>query len=250
MESPPPSVKSVYSSNCAFTKKYEKSRVRFYNSDCIDLALSILDLNPLVLNLSDDLAAGGCVASGSGAQEESLFRRTNYFQSLLQSFYPIEPNEVVYSPNITVFKTSERTNFELMPINERQKLSFVALPGLNCPNTDTKNNEKRLLDEDVQILKMKIKLIIKIAVDNNHETIILGALGGGVWMTPRRHLAEIFKEVLEECDGVVLNYYFAIMTTTDDNMVKKGSANTPTFDIFVDAFQPCEETDNYFEAIR
>ena len=129
-----PSEKVVYK-NELFTKKYEKSTIRFYNMDCVDLSLSMIHLNPLVLNLSDDCYAGGWVSSGSGASEESIFRRTNYFQSLLQNMYPIFPDEAIYSPQISVIKTSEKTNWELIPTNEIQKLDFlkyITIPLLQC----------------------------------------------------------------------------------------------------------------------
>lgn len=229
-----PSKKFIYN-NEPFTKKYDKSTIRFYNIDCVDLALSMIDLNPLVLNLSDDKISGGWVSSGSVAQEESIFRRTNYFQSLLQNMYPIRPNEAIYSSGISVIKTSEKTNWEIIPTNEIQKLDFIACPGLKYPKTVVINNEKRLLDKDVKILKKKIKLIIQVAVKNNHNTIILGAIGAGVWGSPRKQVAEIFKEVLEEYDGVVLNYYFAIMTTNDDN-TDHNKDKIPTIDIFTEVF--------------
>lgn len=229
-----PSKKFIYN-NEPFTKKYDKSTIRFYNMDCVDLALYLIDLNPLVLNLSDDKISGGWVSSGSEAQEESIFRRTNYFQSLLQNMYPIRPNEAIYSSGISVIKTSEKTNWEVIPTNEIQQLDFVACPGLKYPKTVVINNEKRLLDKDVKILKNKIKLILQIAVNNNHDTIILGALGAGVWASPRKHVAEIFKEVLEELDGIILNYYFAIMTTNDDN-TDYNKDNIPTIDIFTEVF--------------
>ena len=245
-----PSVKVIYK-NEPFTRKYEKSTIRFYNMDCVDLGLSMIHLNPLILNLSDDAFAGGWVSSGSGAQEESIFRRTNYFQSLLQNMYPILPNEAIYSPKISVIKKSEKENWEIIPTDEIQKLDFLAIPGLKYPDTVVVNNEKRLLDKNVEILKKKIKLIIQIAVDNNIDTIILGALGGGAWFTPRKHLAEVFKDVLEECDGIILNYYFAIMTTNSDSYIIKdhNKDNIATIDIFTEVFSPNENKGEYIETI-
>ena len=245
-----PSIKVIYNDK-PFTKKYDKSTIRFYNTDCVDLGLSMIDLNPLVLNLSDDLWAGGCISSGSGSQEEAIFRRTNYFQSLLQNMYPIFSNEAIYSPGISVIKKSEKENWQIIPTNEIQNLDFIAIPGLKYPETVVINNEKRLLDKYIDILKKKIKLIIQISVDNDHDTIILGALGGGAWLTPRKHLAEVFKEVLEECDGVVLNYYFAIMTTDGDSYIVKdhNKGDKPSIDYFTEVFSPNENKDGFVEVL-
>ena len=245
-----PSEKVVYK-NEPFTKKYDKSTIRFYNMDCVNLGLSMIHLNPLVLNLSDDLWSGGWVSSGSNAQEESIFRRTNYFQSLLQNMYPILPNEAIYSPGISVIKTSEKTNWELIPTNEIQKLDFIACPALKYPETILVNNEKRLFDKDIEILKKKIKLIIQIAVDNHHDTIILGGMGIGAWASPGKQVAEIFKEVLEELDGVILNYYFAILTTDGDTYIVKdhNKGDKPSIEYFTEVFTPNENKGEFIEVL-
>ena len=245
-----PSVKVIYK-NEPFTRKYEKSTIRFYNMDCVNLALSLIHLKPLVLNLSDDLWSGGWVASGSGASEESIFRRTNYFQSLLQNMYPILPNEAIYSSKISIIKKSEKENWDLIPTDEMQKLDFVACPALKYPETITVNNEKRLVDKDVEILKKKIKLIIQIAVDNNHDTIILGAMGCGAFLCPIKHVANIFKEVLEELDGVILNYFFAIMTTDSDSYIVKdhNKGDKPSIEYFTEVFSPNENKGEYIETL-
>lgn len=248
MQLPPPSTKVLYDPTWRNMTKRRMSMVQFVNKDAIDLALEVMGSDgerPLVLNLSDDIFAGGCVNQGSGAQEESLFRRTNYFQTLTDKFYPIEEDEVVYSPEVTVIKTSEATGWQLIP--SRPILSFVACPGLKYPELDGENDfsdtkidkEPRLLEEDVEILKRKIAAVIQTAVRYHHDTIIFGALGCGAWRNPPKHVAEIFKYVLESYDGVVLNYIFAILTTKDDNYLaqRKMDNNKPTCDIFKDVFR-------------
>lgn len=235
---PPPNSEKITYSNNEFTKRFQESNIQFFNLDAIDCAIEQLvqKLNPLVLNLADDCFPGGCVKSGSGAQEESLFRRTDYFQSLKQTFYPIRRNEAVYSPEISVIKANEKMDWKLIDQDKIQKICFIACPGLKYPDT---NGEKRLLDSDVAILKNKIKLIIQTAVIKKHDTIIFGALGCGAWKNPRKHVAEIFKEVLDEYDGVVLNYFFAIMNTTDDNYIVRDHDKCieKTIDIFTEVFK-------------
>lgn len=249
MQLPHPSIKVFYDPTWTNLEKRRMSMVQFVNKDAIDLALELMVPGgpiPLVLNLADDNFAGGCVNQGSGAQEESLFRRTNYFQTLTDDFYPIEEDEAVYSPEVTVIKTSEASGWQLIPEEIRPILSFVACPGLKYPELEGENDfsdtkidkEPRLLEEDVEILKRKIALVIQTAVQYKHDTIIFGALGCGAWRNPPKHVAEIFKYVLDSYDGVVLNYVFAILSTKDDNFIaqRKMDGNQPTCDVFKKVF--------------
>ena len=222
--------------------------VDFLNQDAIDVALDLLStgkaLRPLVLNLADDLFAGGCVNQGSGAQEESLFRRTNYFQTLEQddALYPIEDGEAVYSPEVTILKSSEETGWQLYPVDQRPVLAFVACPGLKYPEWIVgENGEYQLTSEDVQILKEKIGVIIQVAAQYKHDAIVLGALGCGAWRNPIKHVAEIFKSVLDAYEGLVPYVVFAILSTTDDhyNIVRsrENHSKKSTCEIFRDVFQ-------------
>ena len=60
--------------------------------DCLVACKHLIDAsnNPVVLNLADILVPGGCVESGSGTQEESIFRRSNITKTLMPEFYPCE----------------------------------------------------------------------------------------------------------------------------------------------------------------
>jgi uncharacterized protein (TIGR02452 family) len=203
--------------------------------DAIDCCL-VHSPNALVLNLADDLFPGGCVAQGSGAQEEALFRRTNYCDTLKQKLYPIKNDEAIYSPQVSVIKTNEKTGWEIL--DKYPRIAFIACPGLKYPNVVNVNGEPRLQEEDVEILKIKVKTIIQTAVIFNHDTIIMGALGCGAWRNPVKHVAEIFKEVLQECDGVIKNYYFAILNTTDENYLvrNRDTSKKKTVDVFQEVF--------------
>jgi uncharacterized protein (TIGR02452 family) len=215
------------------------SNIHIFDMDTIDCAVLFKELNPLVLNLADDNYAGGYVEMGSGAQEESLFRRSNYTQSLLQSSYPIYEDEAVYSPSISILKTNEETKWELIPNDEVIKLDFIACPAIKYPTTIMVRGEERLSDTDVILLKNKIKLIIHTALDNGHDIIIFGAMGCGAWENPRKHVAEIFKDVLiSEYNGVILNYCFAILSTKSDLDVMCSYDETiySSFDIFSKVF--------------
>ena len=238
LESPPKSIKIKYDSNFNYNKKYEKTNIKFFDMDSIDCCL-VHSSKALVLNLADDNFPGGCVAMGSGAQEEALFRRTNYCSSLKIELYPIRNNEVIYSPQISVIKKNENTGWQLLDLNNLPKISFIACPGIKYPDIIEVDNEKKLNENDTEILKNKIKTIIQTAIKFNYDTIIFGALGCGAWKNPIKHVAEIFKEVLQIYDGSILNFYFAIMNTTDENYIvrNRNKDSRKTIDIFKSVFE-------------
>ena len=240
------SVKLQYDENYELVKQCEKSTIKFMNMDAIKCAiLHCVNENPLVLNLADDNFAGGCIESGSGAQEESLFRRTNYYLTLVQKLYPIRKDEAIYSPEVKVVKTTEQSGWKVIPDGLWPELAFIACPGVKYPdliyrhNEDGTENEKVLNENDTEMLKTKIKLIIQIANKYGHKTVVLGALGCGAWKNPPKYVAEIFKEVLEEYDGYVENYVFAILNTRSDTQVVRNfetEGRLPTCEVFKKVF--------------
>lgn len=191
-----------------------KTKVRVLNSDTIDAAKIYHDFNknPLVLNMADDCFPGGAVEFGSGAQEESIFRRSNYFLTLnLETgFYPLKNTDCIYSPKVTFFKTSNGKYCK--PYN----LSLIACPGIKKPKLE---NDK-LNDTDKELLKNKIRTLFKIAIKHNHHTLILGALGCGAFKNPPEDVANSFIEVIKEFDNVFEEIVFAIIDNHENYLLK------------------------------
>lgn len=150
------------------------------------LALREEKLNPLVLNMASDRKPGGGVEKGATAQEESLFRRTNYCLQDLYGFYPLKFDQAIYSSNIAVIKDEKHKE-----LNTFEYFGFLACPGLRNPG-------KTLSPAQRTSLKKKIKLIFQVATLHKHDSLVLGALGAGVFGTPITDVAEIFKEVIQE----------------------------------------------------
>ena len=217
----PDSTKYVWDPEYTYEVNHNGTLIGVVDKDFIDCAKVFFKHRPLVVNPADDCFPGGCVATGSGAGEESLFRRSNYFRSLTMHFYPIKADEAVYSPNITVFKESEDADFETC---EPFDLDFVACPGLRHPNL---TSDGKLKEEDVTILEKKIEVILQIAQKNKHSVIIMAALGCGAWKNPPRDVAETFKRVLEKYDGVVKAVLFAVKRNTEKGYIVKLDPSRP-----------------------
>ena len=212
-----------------YEKKYSQTNIIVLNKDSIDLAHELwIYLNPVVLNLADNCFPGGHVSMGSGAQEESLFRRTNYFQTLNldTGFYPLRGTELVYSPDVLVIKDSK--GYELI---RYFKLSFIACPGIKKPEL----NNGKFTEKDRKLLKNKIRNILNVAFLHKHDAVVLGALGCGAWQCPQEEVAIIFKEVVKEYDGMFHTIAFAILEVNKkDYIVQNSNLNRSNYKIFKD----------------
>ena len=179
------------------------------NMDTLDAALRLFSAeeDPLVLVFADPERPGGCVAAGAGMQEESLFRRTALFRYLDRSLYPIEPLAAIYAPDVPLSAALGSAS------GQRRSLSFVACPGVRMPPTGP---DGRLLEFDAALMKRKIELVFQVARDNGHASLVLGALGCGVFGCPPRHVAELFREVLES-DAVAFAFRRVVFAVTGAN---------------------------------
>ena len=206
-------------------KTCEKTMVDVINEDCLVAAdyLSFLGYNPVVLNMASAINPGGGVVKGSGAQEENLFRRTDLFRSLF-SFaryagqyrlerhaqqYPLDRSwGGIYTPHATVFRGRESDGYPLLPYPHQ--MSFVAVAAVNRPDTDEEGN---LTPQMVELTKRKMRTILRIALLNGHDALVMGAMGCGAFRNPPAHVARTFHEVIEEEEfaGKLKRVTFAII---------------------------------------
>ena len=225
--------------------------VRVEDADSIDCALRYLRMghNPVVLNLADDCFPGGCVDIGSGAQEESLFRRTNLCRTLDLSFYPIRDDELVYSPGVTVFKRAEADAWRPLD-DDCDQLAFIACPGIKNPVLDYAPNDDdpqtaRLKPHDEARLRAKFRNVLRAARAKGHDLPVLGAMGCGAWRCPARHVAEIFKAVLSEEHELCSAFsrvVFAVKACVDDLYITRRRmlvSWVDNHDVFRDVFGQC-----------
>jgi uncharacterized protein (TIGR02452 family) len=177
----------------------KKCFVQVYKEDTLDFVIVNKIHNPIILIFADDITPGGCVDSGNGMQEESLFRRTYLSSYLKKEMYPIKNDEAIYCKDVATERMSEIRNNEII---NTKFYSFLACPCIKFP-------EMKLLDKDIISIKNKIRLMFNIAKKNNHTNIILGAWGCGVYDCNPKDIALLFKEVINEFDN--FNVYFPIL---------------------------------------
>jgi uncharacterized protein (TIGR02452 family) len=201
-----PSVKTCYDSRLVFEKAYESTPIVITNEDTLYAGARLVAAGhtPLLLNFACERNPGGGVETGAGAQEESLFRRTNLCLTLQHTMYPILDHEGIYTPCATVFRESE--DAQCAYLKTPWSVAFSTVPGLRRPQLQN----GRLTSHDVNRLIKKIHIICQMGAQNGHDVLVLGALGCGAWMNPPAQVATIFRDVLKSYDGVFKEIVFAI----------------------------------------
>lgn len=213
--------------------------IEVLNADCIDAAKQLLDATgtpPLVLNMASATHAGGGVESGAGAQEENLCRRTDYVRFLFRytpladryAFLGIERDDrnsypldrwdgAVYSEGVTIFRGNEAEGYPFLKAPFR--LDFVAVAALNLRRKEEyewlrdKEGNYLLSEAEKEMTCHKIRLMLRIAAQTGHRTMVLSAFGCGAFSNPAKEMAGLFFMVLkeEEFRGVFDKIVFAIL---------------------------------------
>jgi uncharacterized protein (TIGR02452 family) len=194
-----------------------KTSVIVENSDVvasiINLASTFVanDNKMLVLNLASWKKYGGGVARGAMAQEEELFRKTDYGIHYGAELYPLKMNEFVCTPNVTVVKDEHYR--DILPMIF-VRFDAIAIAGISNPSLTSHNT---LVTRDYELTKNKIETIFKFAILNGHTNLVLGALGCGVFNNPPNDIIAIYNYCLCKYNGFFKNVVFAIKSTNDSN---------------------------------
>lgn len=209
-----------------------KTIIEVVNNDCLQAAIDLHNegFNPLVLNMASDRRPGGGYLSGAGAQEENLFRRSNYFQFIdtmeMKKYYPLPEFGCIYSKDVLVFRGPESDGYPFLstPI----PFSFIAMPAYRSPPLQY----GRLSPVIAEGTKLKMHAICNVAIENGHDSLLLSAMGCGAFRNPPAHVAVLFAEVLKHYDGIFRRVVFAILN--DHN-------SRHNYEAFRDEFHPSQQ---------
>lgn len=202
--------------------------------------------NPAVLNMANRSTPGGGVANGAGAQEETLFRRTDLFSELFRFVpfgkdyglrlmpqqYPLERNfGGIYVPDVIYFRDSEQNGYALL--DEPVTMSVITVAGLNRPSVGA---DGMIVGHQAETVKNKIRTILRIGLVHGHDSLVLGALGCGAFCNPPRHVAMLFHEVINEAEfkNKYRRLLFAIL---DDHNTHKHHNPEGNFRPFYEEFE-------------
>jgi uncharacterized protein (TIGR02452 family) len=184
----------------------DDSSVEVVNADTLTTTLGLIaeGFHPLVLNMASDYVAGGGVAKGSRAQEEELFRRTNYDQCSNKKLYPIADKEFIVTEGVSIIKDE---NYDVL--HEYDTADFIAVAAVRKPRS---NGTEYSNDEEREIMKVKIDAIFRYAVYQEADSLVLGALGCGAFYNPPKAVCALFKESLERYGKYFQKIVFAVLS--------------------------------------
>lgn len=207
-----------------------QTNIHVINSDTISLAkeLVTLGLRPLVLNMANENHPGGGWIGGALAQEEDLFLCSTYDLSLNDDYfidkertwsYPIKKSGAIYSPGVLVFRNPK--DYSILPKNQRYFVDFIAAAAICSPKLMEKQNSSGTYfnEQDLNLTLEKIRTIFRVALLNNHSTLLLGAFGCGAFGNNPYDIAICFKYILNELEfkNVFKNIYFGIIDNQRTN---------------------------------
>ncbi|MCB1051368.1 MAG: TIGR02452 family protein [Acidobacteria bacterium] len=188
--------------------------------------------DPLCLNFASAKNPGGGFLNGAQAQEECLARASGLYRSLLLApdYYAenrgqtslLYSHHCIYSPKVPVFR-----NDSDQLLAEPFGVSIVTAP---APNAGAiRQNQPELISEIEPTFIQRIRFVLAIARENQHQNLVLGAWGCGVFANDPLWVANAFRQVLAESafKGVFQKVVFAVLDHRP---------GTPTFNAFNTAF--------------
>ena len=243
------------------TTPCSQTSVKVVNDDCLIVYEREVKKGkkPVLLNMASATSPGGGYRKGDGAQEENLFRRSDYFRSLdidldhvtevpskrfhctsncdldshlkQDEIYPMDDYGAVYTSGLTVFRQSEETGYAYME-NPLKDVCSIAMAAYRDPKLDG----NMLANKYAVGMRKKIENIFAIAYHHHHNCLILSAFGCGAFRNPPDHVAKLFHSVIEQYAGFFESVIFAIIDdhNTGHHLNPKGN-----FSPFEEKFRNC-----------
>ena len=179
---------------------------------------SVADL--AVLNFASARNPGGGFVNGAKAQEEDLCRcsglypclmsQPRYYQANRDHKSALYTDHLIYSPNVPWFRTRSRDQPHTMFL-----ASVITAP---APNAGVVLTRKEAAQSDVEMtLRRRAGLVLAVAAEHGHRTMLLGAWGCGVFRNSPALVADAFGKWIESTTfaGAFDRVVFAIYDRSD-----------------------------------
>lgn len=205
----------------------QPATIKVINEDTLNAAIQLSNLiqssgddpqlnnpRPLIISFANDQKPGGGWLNGQIAQEEAICYRSSLARSLHHRHYPLAWDEVIYSPYVLVVREDMaqghrlyRGSTETLPVVSCLTVAALRKPKVHTfvPNGASYGLRARLpekqvfeSDKDRSITKAKMRLTLRTAAVRGHHSLVLGALGCGIYANPPEDVAHCWLEVLRE----------------------------------------------------
>lgn len=217
---------AIYDSHNVSDSSYRtigQTCIQLYSADSVSTILFEKENDDLnrknnkiaVLNFASFKNPGGMFYNGSSAQEESLCHESflyNVLKRFENSYYKenkkhlnraLYQDRCLYSPSV-VFRLGD---------------TVVECDVITCaaPNKKAAQKYQNVTDEEnLKVLKNRIKFIFNVANMQNVDTLILGAFGAGVFGQDPKEVASCFMAELATKKYNFKNVIFAVPRKNDD----------------------------------
>ena len=107
--------------------------------------------SPLQLNMANADDPGGGVTRGARAQEEDICRRTTLYPMLDETLYPLEADELLYTPNVKIVKDG---NYQ--PLQATEVIDGVLSSAALCQPLLAARETQFALATDAEAMRFKV----------------------------------------------------------------------------------------------
>lgn len=173
--------------------------VTIVNQDCVDAAVELVQsgFRPALLNMANAESAGGGWKTGAAAQEEDLFRRSDYHLRVDEAHYqhphfPLHDRACIYTPGVRYFRRGKEDGYAFM--EDSAAIATIACAAYVRPATAG----ARLVKEKEDGTLAKLRSVFNAARSQAHDSLVLSAFGCGAFGNPPHAIASLMKQVCEE----------------------------------------------------
>ena len=209
-----------------------KPIIKVFNDDIITTSLAVLEygFNPLILLPANDNYPIKSVKQGVYSTECDFYRCTNLCKVIDEYNYPIHNLDMIYCPEITLF----RNNTDYKILEQTYKISLILSTPIKKPSliyaiqSETMEEQYNNVSDEYS-MKNKIDNIFKFALLNNYDCLILTDFGCQQDQNPIKKIIQFFNDSIKKYP---IKYVFFAVKPEKDMFSEKNKKDNKNFLLF------------------
>jgi hypothetical protein len=192
--------------------------VRVFHEDILSTLEAVLEqeFQPLVINSCGENFPLDALKTGASGKEYDMLRRTNYYNTIGEELFPLKGNDVIYSPEVYLFKTPDGKTYTKPKKYAMLSICPLKNPRLISIRTDGKSQDNYENARDEEIMTEKIDLMFKLAVMYEYDCLIIPDFGCGREGNPLNKIIDMFNNNIQK--GLIRYIFFAVQ---NESSIKK-----------------------------